>query len=98
MSEPVRNLFTLLKVVSTEDTVTHFINIYNNGTIRYGDLKKQLAEDIIAFTTPIREKIKELHQNNDYLRKVIEMGAEKARISASKTIKEVREIIGFRKF
>lgn len=98
MSEPVRNLFTLLKVVSTVDTVNHFMDTYNNGSIRYGDLKKQLAEDIIAFTTPIREKIKDLHSNNDYLRKVIEMGAEKARVSASKTIKEVREIIGFRNF
>ena len=98
MAEPVKNLFTLLKVVSTEDTVNHFIDTYNNGSIRYGDLKKQLAEDIISFTTPIREKIKELHSNNDYLRKVIEMGAEKARASASKTINDVREIIGFRKF
>ena len=98
MAEPVKNLFTLLKVVSTTDTVNHFMETYNNGSIRYGDLKKQLAEDIITFTTPIREKIKELHQNNDYLRKVIEMGAGKARASASKTIKEVREIIGFRSF
>ncbi len=98
MSEPIKNLFTLLKVVSAEDTVSQFMETYNKGTIRYGDLKKQLAEDIINFTTPIREKIIELQQNNDYLRKIMEKGAEKARVSATKTIKEVREIIGFRKF
>ena len=98
MAEPVRNLFTLLKIVSTPDTVGHFTKAYNDGVIRYGDLKKQLAEDIIAFTTPIRERIFELQTNNDYLRKVVEQGAEKAHASASKTIKEVREIIGFRKF
>jgi tryptophanyl-tRNA synthetase len=98
MSEAIRNLFTLLKVVSKDEVVNQFMDSYNNGTIRYGDLKKQLAEDIINFTSPIRERIIDLQANNEYLRKVIEMGAEKARASASKTIMEVREIIGFRKF
>ena len=97
-SEPIENLFTLLKVVSTPDTVTHFNDLYNKCEIRYGDLKKQLAEDIINFTAPLRDKITELSTNNEYLRKVVKQGADKARESASKTIKEVREIIGFKKF
>ena len=97
-SEPIENLFTLLKVVSTPDTIAHFNDLYNKCEIRYGDLKKQLAEDIINFTTPIRDKITELSANNDYLRKVVKQGADKARESASKTIKEVREIIGFKNF
>lgn len=98
MVESIRNLFTLLKVVSAPETVTFFTEKYNDCSIRYGDLKKQLAEDIIKFTTPIRERITELKADNDYLRKVINHGAEKSRVSASKTINEVREIIGFRKF
>ncbi len=97
-SEPIENLFTLLKVVSTPDTIAHFNDLYNKCEIRYGDLKKQLAEDIINFTTPLRDKITELSANNDYLRKVVKQGADKARESASKTIKEVREIIGFKNF
>jgi tryptophanyl-tRNA synthetase len=94
----IENLFSLMKVVSTKDTVTHFDNLYNKCEIRYGDLKKQLTEDIINFNAPLRERILELSQDNEYLKKVAAMGAEKARESASKTIKEVREIIGFRKF
>ena len=94
----IQNLFSLMKVVSTKDTVAHFDNLYNKCEIRYGDLKKQLTEDIINFNAPLRERILELSQDNDYLKKVAAMGAEKARESASKTIKEVREIIGFRKF
>nr|MBP8041844.1 tryptophan--tRNA ligase [Bacteroidales bacterium] len=66
--------------------------------IRYGDLKKQLAEDMIAFVSPITERIKALASDSDYLHKVACMGAEKARASAAKTVKEVREIIGFKKF
>lgn len=96
--DAIQNLFTLLSVVSTPDTVQHFDDLYNKCEIRYGDLKKQLAEDTIKFTTPFREKVADLYANTDYLRKVAAMGAEKARESASVTIKEIREIIGFRKF
>jgi len=87
-----------MEYFSSPDTRVHFENLYKDGRIRYGDLKKQLAEDIIRFTTPFRERILELAANDDYLKKVSAMGAEKARISASRTIREIREIIGFRKF
>ena len=98
ISEPVNNLFTLMSAVSTPDTLEYFKEQYAKCTIRYGDLKKQLAEDIINFTHPIREKILSLSQNNDYLKKVVETGKEKAYSSASKTIKEVREIMGIKGF
>lgn len=98
MTEPVQNLITIMDVVSTADTVQFFKDAYANCNIRYGDMKKQLAEDIINFTTPIRERILDISSNKEYLHKVAKMGADKARESASKTIKEVREIIGFRKF
>ncbi len=97
-TEPVKNLFTLMEVVSTPDTVKHFKDHYKECTIRYGDLKKQLAEDIIKFTTPIRERIKDIESNEVYLSKVVKMGAEKAIASASKTLKEVKEIIGIKRF
>jgi tryptophanyl-tRNA synthetase len=96
--EPIQNLFTLMSVVSSKETVTYFDDQYNNCQIRYGDMKKKLAEDVIAFTEPFREKAKELSSNNEYLRKVAKKGADRARASASKTIKDVREIIGFKPF
>ncbi len=97
-TEPISNLFSLMKVVSEQSTIEHFKNAYADCSIRYGDLKKQLAEDIIKFVSPIRARIEDIAQNDEYLSKVAKMGADKARVSASKTIKEVREIIGFRKF
>lgn len=96
-AEPVENLFTLLKIVSTPEVVAHFENAYNTCEIRYGDLKKQLAEDIVGYTTPIRERIFEILKDEAYLGKVARMGAEKARESAQATLKEVKEIIGFRR-
>ncbi len=98
LTEPVKNLFTLMDVVSDKSTVEFFKDKYAKCEIRYGDLKKQLAEDIIQFTSPIRERILDISANDDYLRKVATMGAEKARENASKTVKEVRKIIGFKPF
>ncbi len=96
MSQSVENLFNLMRIVSTADTIDHYLDAYNQATIRYGDMKKQLAEDIIGFTTPIRERILELDADQEHLDKVANMGAEKARESARQTIREVREIIGFK--
>ncbi|MDH6303542.1 tryptophanyl-tRNA synthetase [Parabacteroides sp. PF5-5] len=94
--ESIVNLFTLLEIVSTKDTYDYFNDKYNSCEIRYGDLKKQLAEDINAFCAPIRERILAISSDTAYLEKVALAGAERARESASKTLREVREIIGFR--
>ena len=96
--EPIQNLFTLMSIVSDKAVLEDFDNLYNTCKIRYGDFKKKLAEDIISFTSPIRERINELNADEIYLRKVAQQGAEKARESARPTLKEVREIIGFRSF
>ncbi len=95
MSEPVKNIFSLMKLVSSEDTVSFFTEKYNSMEIRYGDMKKQLAEDIVKFTTPIRERILSLSSDDNYIKKVLKNGAEKAKVSAKETVKQVREIIGF---
>jgi len=95
--EPIQNLFDLMKVVSTPDTLQHFENLYNKCEIRYGDFKKQLAEDMVLATEPVRSRIQEISNDDEYVKKVIRMGAEKASESARKTIKEIREIIGIKK-
>jgi tryptophanyl-tRNA synthetase len=91
----IENLFTLMKVVSTPDTVEYFDDLYNRCQIRYGDMKKQLAEDMVNFTEPFRQRIAELSGDTEYLTRVMKQGAEKARESASKTLTEVRRTIGF---
>ncbi|MGM9850585.1 MAG: tryptophan--tRNA ligase [Muribaculaceae bacterium] len=96
MSEPVANLFTLLELTSTPDVVSHFRQAYADCSIRYGDLKKQLAEDILAVTTPIRERVQDILADESYLARVVRQGAEKARARASQTLREMREIMGIR--
>lgn len=94
--EAIANLFTLMNLVSGSDTVSHFEDAYNSCNIRYGDMKKQLAEDLVLFTAPLYEKIQSLVNDEVLLNRVMDEGAEKARASAAATIKEVRQTIGFR--
>ncbi len=98
LSEPIANLFTLLELTSTPETVEHFRQAYADCSIRYGDLKKQLAEDILAVTTPIRERVNDILADDAYLARVLRQGAERARERAAKTLAEVREIMGIRHF
>ncbi len=98
VSEAVNNLFTLLDLVSEAGVSDQFKTDYANCTIRYGDLKKKLAEDTIAFTAPFRERYLELESDPDKLRTIVRSGAEKARESATKTVREVRELIGITPF
>lgn len=97
-SEAVQNLFDLMKILSEPSTLEFFTEKHASCEIRYGDLKKQLAEDILKFTLPIKERIDEILSDSAYLKKVAAQGAEKARESASKTVREVREIMGYHSF
>lgn len=97
MSEPIANLFSLLELTSTPDVVKHFRDAYADCSIRYGDLKKQLAEDILNVTTPIRERVNDILADEAYMRRVLAQGAERARAQAAETLAEVRHIMGIRK-
>ena len=94
----IENLFTLLKLVSSKDVVNKFEDDFNNSSagncvIRYGDFKKQLAEDMVKFIKPIREQAADLQNNTQALDKIIQQGAEKARTSANATIQLVRKAV-----
>ncbi len=98
MSEPVANLFSLLELTSASEVVESFRKSYADCSIRYGDLKKQLAEDILAITTPIRERVADILADDAYIANVVRRGAEKARERAAATLSEMRHIMGIRKF
>jgi len=90
----IENLFLLMKLASAPATIQEFEDAYNQGTIRYGDMKKQLAEDMVRFIAPIREKTEEIRNNEAYLKKIMNQGAEKARASAKKTLELVKKSMG----
>ena len=96
MPEAVANLFQLLRLVSIPEVVQKFEADYEAGTIRYGDMKKELGEAMVAFIAPIREKAEAIRHDEPYLRRVMEQGAAKARDSAQATLLVAREAIGLK--
>ena len=96
MPESVANLFLLLGLVAGSDVVSKFEADYRAGTIRYGDLKKELGDAMVAFIAPIREKAEAIRHDEPYLRRVMEQGAAKARVSAQATLQLAREAIGLK--
>lgn len=94
----IENIFLLMKLVSTPETIQQFEDAYDHCTIRYGDMKKQLAEDMVQFISPIRQKAEQIRNDTTYLKQVMEQGAEKARKSARATMELVREAIGLNYF
>jgi len=90
----IDNLFQLMKLVCKDEVLQKYSDDFDNCTIRYGEVKKQLAEDMVTFITPIRLKATDILHNEKYLREVMESGAGKARKSAADTMKEVRSAMG----
>jgi tryptophanyl-tRNA synthetase len=94
MPDYIQNIFQIMRLVSDESTINKFQDDFNNAVIRYGDMKKQLAEDMVGFIKPIREKATAIRNDENYLKKLMDKGAERARESASQTLKATREMIG----
>jgi tryptophanyl-tRNA synthetase len=94
MPDYIQNLFDLMKLVSGEEVIRKYQLDYAQCQIRYGDMKKQLAEDMVDFIRPIRDKAIELQKDEDTLRKIMKSGKDKARDSASKTLEEARKAMG----
>jgi tryptophanyl-tRNA synthetase len=94
----IENLFALMKLVSKQEIIDKWEADYNNCNIRYGDMKKQLAEDMVNFISPIRNKVEAILNDEKYLAEVMEKGAAKARASAGATMQLVRDAIGLNYF
>ena len=92
--EYIENIFGLMKLVSSEEVIKKYADDFDNCTIRYGDMKKQLGEDMVNFISPIRNKVDAILNDEKYLQQVMEQGAEKARKSARATMELVRSAIG----
>lgn len=89
--EGIANLIQILAVArgSSEEEVER--EFEGSG---YGDFKGAVAEAVVDFLAPVRERYEELRPDEAALEQSLEAGAEKARALASPTLAEVRSAIG----
>jgi tryptophanyl-tRNA synthetase len=92
----VENLLLLLKQFSSGDSYKDFEKAEKAGTIRYGDLKSEVGNAVAEYFAEFREKRNELMMNHDELAEILIAGADKANPVASKTMEEVRKLVGIR--
>ena len=90
----VANLMLLLKNFADKATYEQFVRAGYAGTIRYGDLKAIVAENISLRFSDFREKKKDWLADEKKLKAILDEGAQKARVRAKETMAEVREIVG----
>ncbi len=94
MPKSVKNLFDLLQQFGDKQVHDDFNKQYQQGTIKYSELKSALAESIIKYFEPFRTKREELSKNPKQLEKIIADGAKKANKVAQVTLEEVKTKIG----
>ena len=75
------------------DAITELVTAYDGKG--YGDLKKDLAEVVVDFVTPIQQRTQEYLDDPAQLDKLLAIGADKARSVASETLRTVYDRVGF---
>ena len=91
------NIFALLKLVASPDELAEWENKYRSGGSGYGQAKKRLAELMIDYFKPFRQKRAELENNIDYVRGVLADGAKRAKAVATETLEKARQAVGLRR-
>jgi tryptophanyl-tRNA synthetase len=87
----IANLIEILSVVravSPEDVEREF-----DGS-GYGDFKSAVADEVVSYLAPVRERYGELRSDEDALERTLSAGADKARAIAADTLADVREAMG----
>ena len=88
------NVFALLKLFAGDEELAEWENKYRTGGLGYGTVKKRLAELLLEHFKPYRQKRAELEENIDYVKQVLQNGAERARTVARQTLTEARKAVG----
>lgn len=86
------NIFNIYKVIASEEETNIFRKKFEDGGVGYGELKKELAEKIISFVKPMREKRESI--TDEYVSEVLRSGALKAKKIAEEKMQEVRTKCG----
>src|SRR6478736_680663 len=88
----VSNLLTIYSALTGQPVPTLEEDYAGRG---YGDLKKELAEVVVDFVTPFRERTLELLDDQAHLTEVLRRGAEQAHAVADATLRDVYQRVGF---
>lgn len=87
-------LFQIYSLFLNKDEKKELESRFDNSGLRYGDVKKELADKIITYFKPYREKREYLENHKDHVLKVLKDGAQKATVEADKYLTKARTAMG----
>lgn len=94
MSAGVANLFELLRACGHQDAYNALMDDYKAGSLRYSDLKEQVADAVVGLIRPFRERLAEITADKRNVKAQIQESSANIRQRAQQTLREVREITG----
>jgi len=89
--ERPENVFAIHSLVKSASELE---KIYEEKKGKYKELKEMLIEDLKNFIGPLREKRKEIENDDSLVKDVLKKGMEKAKIVASAKMEEVKKAVG----
>jgi len=89
------NVFKLYKLIAGNDDIKVLRKKYEDGGMGYGEAKEILFQEILKRFSDNRKAFFELHQNKEYVEKLLIEGSIKAREISQKVLKRVRTRLGF---
>lgn len=87
------NVFTFHQLYSPADLVAQVDPDCRSAKIGCVECKKKMAEHLVAYLSPIRDKIEHYKNHTDQVEQVMAEGSDKARQVAAKTLAEVRDAV-----
>ena len=94
MSAGVANLFQLLEASGRGEAHASLLQDYENGSLRYADLKEEVANGLVAISSTIRANLAELKKDRRAVKNQLKQSSYEIRKRAQATIVEVKEICG----
>ena len=93
MSPGIANLFNILWEINPE-VHGQFLEDYKKGNLQYGVFKEGIAESLIDYLKPIRERFKEIQADKKQIRRRVKESSAEIRKVAAQTLSEVKELSG----
>lgn len=90
------SIVALYRLFAGEADVAQMEADFRAGGVGYGDFKKRLFAAIWEYFAPLRARRKELEADSGFVDRVLEAGAERARVVAGETMSRVRRAVGLR--
>jgi len=94
MSEGVKNLFLLLKASGAKEAHDSLMQDYENGALKYVDLKEATAEALVGLSEGFQAKQAELLANKKDIKYQVKQNSARIRAKAQETVREVKDLVG----